>query len=92
VDEVTQQIANGFANTSKRKRVINVDKLKSSLTGDEKNTTDRPSSSKPFTPRETPSSTSGAFSVDDITLGERYEGYVKLIYNYGIFVTVKGVE
>ncbi|MDR0282501.1 MAG: S1 RNA-binding domain-containing protein [Candidatus Peribacteria bacterium] len=25
-------------------------------------------------------------------LGQKYDGYVKLIYNYGIFVTVKGVE
>ena len=32
------------------------------------------------------------FSIKDITLGEKYTGYVKLIYNYGIFVTVKGVE
>ena len=33
-----------------------------------------------------------AFSIDDITIGETYNGYVKLIYNYGIFVTVKWVE
>ena len=32
------------------------------------------------------------FSVNDIKLGENYEGYVKLSYNYGLFVTVKGVE
>ncbi|MDR0370060.1 MAG: type IV secretion system DNA-binding domain-containing protein [Candidatus Peribacteria bacterium] len=34
----------------------------------------------------------GNFTVDDIKKGESYDGYVKLIYNYGIFVTVKGVE
>ncbi len=32
------------------------------------------------------------FSIDDITIGEEYIGLVKLIYNYGIFVTVKWVE
>lgn len=32
------------------------------------------------------------FTPDDINRGDRYEGYVKLKYNYGIFVTVKGVE
>jgi hypothetical protein len=34
----------------------------------------------------------GGFTVDDIKKGETYDGYVKLMYNYGIFVTVKGVE
>lgn len=32
---------------------------------------------------------SGKFSINDIKLGEKYTGYVKLLYNYGIFVTVK---
>ena len=32
------------------------------------------------------------FSVHDVQLGQEYEGYVKLIYNYGMFITVKGVE
>lgn len=32
------------------------------------------------------------FSIKDIKLGEEYEWYVKLSYNYGMFVTVKGVE
>jgi polyribonucleotide nucleotidyltransferase len=32
------------------------------------------------------------FSIADIKLGDWFEGYVKLKYNYGIFVTVKGVE
>ncbi|MDR2190047.1 MAG: type IV secretion system DNA-binding domain-containing protein [Candidatus Peribacteria bacterium] len=38
------------------------------------------------------SPTAGSFTVNDIKLGQSYEGYVKLMYNYGIFVTVKGVE
>ncbi len=32
------------------------------------------------------------FSIKDIKIGEEYTGLVKLKYNYGIFVTVKGVE
>ncbi|MCF7834929.1 DUF87 domain-containing protein [Candidatus Gracilibacteria bacterium] len=32
------------------------------------------------------------FSIKDIKLGQEYEGYIKLSYNYGMFVTVKGVE
>ncbi|GHW02690.1 hypothetical protein AGMMS50249_4760 [candidate division SR1 bacterium] len=37
-------------------------------------------------------SNASSFAVNDIKLGETFDGYVKLIYNYGIFVTVKGVE
>lgn len=38
------------------------------------------------------STNSQQFTVDDIKLNERQEWYVKLAYNYGIFVTVKWVE
>ena len=31
----------------------------------------------------------GTFSIKDIKLGKEYEGYIKLMYNYGMFVTVK---
>ena len=41
-----------------------------------------------ITPLETPS----VFSINDIILGQAYEGYIKLQFNYGLFVTVKGVE
>ncbi len=34
----------------------------------------------------------GGFSIEDVKLGSEYEGYVKLTYNYWMFVTVKGVE
>lgn len=34
----------------------------------------------------------GNFTVNDIKLWESYEGYVKLSYNYWLFVTVKWVE
>lgn len=40
----------------------------------------------------TPPEFSWEFSVNDIKLWEKYEWYVKLMYNYWMFVTVKWVE
>lgn len=34
----------------------------------------------------------GTFTIKDIKLGTEYQGYIKLMYNYGMFVTVKWVE
>lgn len=31
----------------------------------------------------------GTFTIKDIKLGKDYDGYIKLMYNYGMFVTVK---
>ena len=31
----------------------------------------------------------GTFTIKDISIGKEYEGYIKLMYNYGMFVTVK---
>jgi len=31
----------------------------------------------------------GTFTIKDIKLGNEYDGYIKLMYNYGMFVTVK---
>lgn len=31
----------------------------------------------------------GTFTIKDIKLGKEYDGYIKLMYNYGMFVTVK---
>ena len=39
-----------------------------------------------------PKKSTGGFSIEDVRLGSEYEGYVKLTYNYWMFVTVKGVE
>lgn len=52
---------------------------------------------KPQNNRQSPTPTTqqpinGKFSIKDIQLGEQYTWYVKLLYNYGIFVTVKWVE
>ncbi len=43
------------------------------------------------TPQQTAPSEVG-FSIKDIKLGQEYDGYIKLSYNYGMFVTVKWVE
>ncbi|MEI6118827.1 MAG: hypothetical protein WCP92_06485 [bacterium] len=40
------------------------------------------------TPQQTAPSEVG-FSIKDIKLGQEYDGYIKLSYNYGMFVTVK---
>ena len=39
-----------------------------------------------------PKKSAGGFCIEDVKLGSEYEGYVKLTYNYWMFVTVKGVE
>ena len=64
---------------------------------EEKNTKSEPDSpNSPSTPQEikkAPKTWSRrTFDLSQLKIGEEYEGYVKLIYNYGIFVTVKGVE
>lgn len=56
------------------------------------------SQSSPVIEKATPQTTSmevwvsKSFGIKDIKIWEWYDGYVKLIYNYGIFVTVKWVE
>jgi len=71
----------------------NVNRMKAE---DKKSSTEKSSIPKRRTPNKTTkeptNSHTWTFSIDDITLGNEYVGYVKLIYNYGIFVTVKGVE
>lgn len=32
------------------------------------------------------------FTLEDLKIGERYDGIVKLKYNYGLFVIVKGID
>ncbi len=72
------------------KFVPNVDLLEAQKP---KSSTTKTPSQKTDKKAEAPISFSqNGFSVNDIKLGESYEGYVKLSYNYGLFVTVKGVE
>ena len=41
------------------------------------------------TPIQQTTSNEAGFSIKDIKLGQEYDGYIKLTYNYGMFVTVK---
>ena len=41
---------------------------------------------------QTPNAPMQPFSIDNIVLGQAYEWYIKLQFNYGLFITVKGVE
>ena len=64
---------------------------------EEKNTKSEPDSpDSPSAPQEVKKAPKAwprrTFDLSQLKIGEEYEGYVKLIYNYGIFVTVKGVE
>lgn len=62
-------------------------------TGATTGTSEKPVGASPSKPTYSPAAqTEWAFDISNIKLGERYEGYVKLSYNYGMFVTVKGVE
>lgn len=46
-----------------------------------------------FTTQEIPNPEVGEqFSISNIVLWQSYSGYIKLQFNYGLFVTVKGVE
>ena len=82
------KIASGLSKNSDSPLVFipNVEKLKSS--------TQIKKSEWKTKPRKTnqPPTFTGEFSINDIKLWQQYEWYVKLMYNYWIFVTVKWVE
>ena len=52
----------------------------------EENHSDKPH--KTYIPNHCTKAEAG-FDIEHIKIGERYDGYVKLSYNYGMFVTVK---
>ncbi len=39
-----------------------------------------------------PISTKTTFALDDLVIGDRYDGIIKLKYNYGLFVIVRGID
>jgi len=80
-ENIKKQVAEWYSDSDHLLFVPNIEKLESS-----QSKTQGQSSSTGI------SSSGEKFTVDDIKIGERYEWYVKLAYNYGIFVTVKGVE
>lgn len=79
----------------------NTPKISASLVANKKETTSTIQEStwnnveakqhKPYV-ANTCAKTEAGFDIEHIKIGERYDGYVKLSYNYGMFVTVKWVE
>jgi hypothetical protein len=82
------KIASGLSKDSDSPLVFipNVEKLKSNT-----QTKDSEWKSKPWKTNQPPTYT-WEFSINDIKIWEQYEWYVKLMYNYWMFVTVKWVE
>ncbi len=58
----------------------------------EKSTTAPSKTTASFAPEKIPSNNETGFTIKDIKIGQEYEWYIKLSYNYGMFVTVKWVE
>lgn len=93
-ESIKQQLVNMYdslwlsdGSDSPFKFVVNINKLHIHSPSEEKKT-----QKSSFKKIEQSSSVSVGFSVNDIKLWESYDGYVKLMYNYGLFVTVKWVE
>ncbi|HKL44545.1 MAG TPA: DUF87 domain-containing protein [Candidatus Absconditabacterales bacterium] len=87
-DDIYKQLELAYKNNPNMKFVPNIKKL-------EKETPKKKNKEEPKTngvSNKELSSSDGKFTIKDIKLGNRYEGYVKLQYNYGMFITVKGVE
>jgi hypothetical protein len=77
------------------KFVPNIEKIESKLPKKEweKNTTNKRQQTWPKSQKkEIVQPQEWTFSVKDIKLWEEYDWYVKLMYNYWMFITVKGVE
>lgn len=103
-EDIKKQLKDIYGENDAFLFVPNIDKLKknSKTTQRETNTDKTKRIWRPFikkwtttTPpieKNTNNNSSTKFSVNDIKIGERYEGYIKLQYNYGMFITVKGVE
>ncbi len=87
-ENIYSQLESAYKNNPNMKFVPNISKLQKDAPKDVKSS-NTSVNSKPTT--ETPSS-GWQFSIKDIKLGNWYEWYVKLQYNYGMFITVKWVE
>ncbi|MCK9466725.1 MAG: DUF87 domain-containing protein [Candidatus Absconditabacterales bacterium] len=87
-NDISKQLDEAYKNNLNMKFVPNIEKLqkanqstKAPKINYEQNekTNNRETNTEPF-------------DIKDIKLGNWYEGYIKLSYNYGMFITVKGVE
>lgn len=96
-EHILQQLEDAYGDTSFFKVCPNVSKREKEVPAPEVKTNAWPvtttgSKTVSKSSSETSVAPSGNFTVKDIKLGQSYEGYVKLSYNYGLFVTVKWVE
>lgn len=94
-EDVMNQLRDWYKNHPALKFAPNVEKLEANAPKTETSKSTgwkKPSGpSKSFGGKPKAAAT-GTFSVDDIKLWQEYDGYIKLQYNYGMFVTVKWVE
>lgn len=74
------------------KKLEEIDTEKSLLKQDEQTVETKTPEFKPADIDQSEDTEIKLFSIEDIKIGERYDGLVKLKYNYGLFVTVKWVE
>ncbi|HRX64116.1 MAG TPA: type IV secretion system DNA-binding domain-containing protein [Candidatus Absconditabacterales bacterium] len=99
-EDIYKQLEIAYKNNPNMKFVPNIPELSKNIPKEEKNPVEnieekkgvRGVFGKKKTQNSISSNGSGQFSIKDIRLGDWYEGYVKLQYNYGMFITVKGVE
>jgi len=93
--EAREQLLHGFQKKSKRKFVRNIEKIRKSkpITVSVPWTREWTHKAEPNLQQTKWNAYEGSsFSIKDVVVGKEYEWYVKLIYNYGIFITVKWVE
>lgn len=103
-ENIYDQLEVAYKNNPNMKFVPNIDKLeKWMVKSDTKTnsqstnrvtniTTNNKTTNKTYENKTTVNTASNQFSIKDIRLGDWYEWYIKLSYNYGMFITVKWVE
>ncbi len=95
-ENIYEQLNVAYKNNPNMKFVPNISKLEKDLP--KKPTFSPPANNtgwgdKKYDNQKTATPISGGqFTINDIKLGSWYEWYVKLQYNYGMFITVKWVE
>lgn len=94
-EHIYQQIEEAYKNNLNMKFVPNIEKLGKTIKTDPdivvKNNSIKSKENTSMN-NQTVENNTGQFSIKDIKLGNWYEGYIKLSYNYGMFITVKWVE
>ena len=84
-EDIKEQLEEAYKNNPNMKFVPNIGKL-------EKENPSAEQTKPTYVPSGVDNGNNGSFSIKDIKLGNWYEWYIKLSYNYGMFITVKWVE